>query len=302
VRGDARTTEARIGVVIATRDRRDSLLRTLELLTSLPERPPIVVVDNASGDGTPAAVAAGFPEVELLALERNHGAAARNVGVRHLETPFVAFSDDDSWWDAGALARAAQILESQPALALVAARILVGEERRLDPVSDEMRSAPTPADLPGPRIDGFLACGAVVRAAAFLAAGGFCERFLIGAEEELLTIDLRAAGWELCYADRVVAVHAPQRSGRGNRSRLERRNELWTSWLRRPARRALRETAELALCALRDAAALRAFAGALVGLPWALSERRAPRIPSGSAGRGDVNEEPREKEATCSSA
>jgi GT2 family glycosyltransferase len=269
-------TEPPLGVVIATRDRRDSLLRTLDHLTALPEQPPLVVVDNASRDGSAAAVASRFPEVELLPLERNHGAAARNIGVRHLGTPLVAFSDDDSWWEAGALARAVAILDSQPGVGLLAARILVGDERRLDPVSGQMRSSAARPGLPGPRVDGFLACGAVVRGEAFLAAGGFCERFLIGAEESLLTIDLRAAGWELCYADDVVAVHLPHRSGRRGRGWIERRNALWTSWLRRPARRALRETAELALAAPRDTTALRAHAGALAGLPWALSERRSP--------------------------
>lgn len=269
---------APLGVAIATRDRRDSLLATLERLAALPERPPIVVADNASTDGTTAAVAERFPRVGLLALARNHGAAARNLAARQLETPFVAFSDDDSWWEPGALAAAAAILDRHPEVGLLAARILVGEERRLDTVSAAMAASPTPPGLPGPRIDGFIACGAVVRAEAFLAAGGFCERFLIGAEESLLTIDLGAAGWELCYAERVVAVHAPHRSTRNGRTWRERRNELWTSWLRRPARRALRETAALALAAPRDPTAARALAGALGGLPWAFANRRPPRI------------------------
>jgi GT2 family glycosyltransferase len=296
----ARGTEASLGVVIATRDRRDSLLRTLDHLTALPEQPPLVVVDNASRDGTAAAVATRFPDVELLALERNRGAAARNIGVRHLGTPLVAFSDDDSWWEPGALAHAVATLDSHPGVGLLAARILVGDERRLDPVSGQMGSSPAPPGLPGPRVDGFLACGAIVRGEAFLAAGGFCERFLIGAEESLLTIDLRAAGWELCYAEDVVGVHLPHRSGRRGRGWTERRNELWTAWLRRPARRALRETAELALAAPRDTTALRAFSGALAGLPWALAERRAARIAPRSSGttEGD-HQEP--KEARCSS-
>jgi hypothetical protein len=44
---DPRTT-----VVIMTRDRRAELLRTLDLMTRLPEGVPIIVVDNASSDGT----------------------------------------------------------------------------------------------------------------------------------------------------------------------------------------------------------------------------------------------------------
>jgi GT2 family glycosyltransferase len=267
-----------IGVVIATRDRRDSLLRTLSEIQRLPERPPTVVVDNASADGSAAAVASSFPAVELVELERNRGAFARNLGAARLRTPFVAFSDDDSWWEPGALALAAATLRRHAAVGLLAARILVGEERRLDSVSALM-AGPAPAGLPGPRVDGFLACAAVVRRDAFLAAGGFCERFLIGAEEALLAIDLRAAGWELCYAAEVTAVHEPHRANRGDRPWLRLRNDLWTSWLRLPAGRALGDTAALARAAIRDAAARRALVSAAAGLPWALTARRVP--PSG---------------------
>ncbi|MGD9735547.1 MAG: DUF892 family protein [Solirubrobacterales bacterium] len=289
--GSLSPSPAPVGVAIATRDRRDSLLRTLERLTALPERPPIAVADNASRDGTAAAVAERFPDVRLLVLEQNHGAAARNLAARQLDTPLVAFSDDDSWWEPGALAAAGEIFRRHPGVALVAARILVGEEeRRLDTVSASMGAAPTLPGLPGPRIDGFIACGAVVRAAPFLAAGGFCERFVIGAEEGLLTLDLLAAGWELCYAEEVVAVHAPHRSSRGGRGWLERRNELWTSWLRRPTRRALGDTAALVRAATHDATAARALASALTGLPWAFANRRPPRIAREATGRGEGDE------------
>ncbi len=263
-----------IGVVVATSDRRPSLLRTLDRLAALPEQPPVVVVDNASSDGSADAVAASHPQFELLRLPRNLGAFARNIGATRLRTPFLAFSDDDSWWEPGSLATASQLFHRHPALGLIAARVLVGAERRLDSVSAQMRAGPTADGLPGPRIDGFLACGAAVRRAAFLEAGGFCERFLIGGEEQLLAIDLRAAGWELCYADEVSVVHVPHGGSRGERSWLSRRNALWTSWLRKPIRQALGDTSRAAAEAVRDPLARRAFFVALGGLPWVLSSRR----------------------------
>jgi GT2 family glycosyltransferase len=272
---DERPTDT--GVVIATRDRRRSLLRTLRQLVALPEQPPIVVVDNGSSDGSADAVAASYPSVELLRLPRNIGAFARNLGLARLRTPYVALCDDDSWWEPGSLATASGLFRRHPALGLIAARILVGPERRLDPVSALMREG-TAANLrlPGPRVSGFLACGAAVRRAAFLEAGGFCRRFLIGGEEELLAIDMRAAGWELCYAEEVVAVHLPDPGSRGERSWLCRRNTLWTSWLRMPPRRALKDTVLAAAAATRDPLARRAFLAAMRGLPWALSRRKAP--------------------------
>jgi GT2 family glycosyltransferase len=272
--GEPERRPGEIGVVVATSDRRSSLLRTLDRLAALPERPPVVVVDNASSDGSAEAVTASHPQFELLRLPRNHGAFARNLGVARLRTPFAAFSDDDSWWEPGSLGAASALFRRHPGLGLIAARVLVGPERRLDPVSALMREGPAAPGLPGPRIDGFLACGVAVRRTAFLEAGGFCERFLIGGEEELLAIDMRAAGWELCYADELTAVHLPHGGSRGERSWLSRRNALWTSWLRRPAGQALWDTAGTAAAAVRDPIACRALLSALRGLPWALASRR----------------------------
>ena len=48
----------RVSVVVITRNRREELLRTLRLLRELPERPPVLVVDTASSDGTAEEAAA----------------------------------------------------------------------------------------------------------------------------------------------------------------------------------------------------------------------------------------------------
>src|SRR3954447_26521272 len=151
----------RVGVAIATRERRAGLERALERLLALPERPPVVVADNGSADGTPAPLRARFPQVEVLELGRNRGAAARNAAVAVLGTPYVAFSDDDSWWAPGALARAAALFDAHPRLGLVAARILVGPDERLDPVCIAMEHSPLRADDGGPGrpVLGFVACG-----------------------------------------------------------------------------------------------------------------------------------------------
>jgi glycosyltransferase involved in cell wall biosynthesis len=87
----------RTAVVMITHNRRDEVLRSLGRLTELPERPRVVVVDNGSADGTAAAVAGRFPGVEVLAAGGNLGAAARNLGLRHVAEPYVALCDDDTW-------------------------------------------------------------------------------------------------------------------------------------------------------------------------------------------------------------
>jgi GT2 family glycosyltransferase len=268
---------APVAVIIATRNRGIELLGTLTRLRALQEQPPIVVVDNGSTDGTSELVRAHHPGVQVVGLRGNWGAAARTVGARLVDSPYVAFSDDDSWWAPGALSRAAELLDRHPRLAVLAARVLVGPDQRLDPVCDEMAHSPLPpaTDLPGPSVLGFIACGAVVRRTAFLEVGGFDVRLGVGGEEELLSLDLAARGWGLAYVAQVVAHHhpSPSRDPSGRR-RVQVRNALWSAWLRRPLSGAARQTAHLAALALHQPGARSGIFLALLGLPWVLRERR----------------------------
>jgi GT2 family glycosyltransferase len=269
---------APIGIAVITRDRRGTLLATLERLTRLPQRPPVVVVDNASRDGTARAVRDRFPGVTVVRSPENLGAGARTLAARTLGTAVVAFADDDSWWADDALDRLAAAFAAHPRLAVAAGRVLVGDDARLDPVCARMRASPLGGapELPGPRILGFVACGTAVRRAPFLAAGGFETRLGVGGEETLLCIDLASAGWDLCYLDDVVAHHHPGVAGpRPGREVVQLRNELWTLWLRRPARRALAGTVRVLA---GGGPALPAAAAALRGAAWVARGRR--RIPA----------------------
>ena len=269
-------SRVRTTVVIATRNRRDVLLDTLDRIERLPERPAVVVADNASADGTAATVRRHHPGVQLIELERNIGAGARNAAIRAASTPYVALCDDDSWWAPGALARAEGLLDSRPRLALIAARVLVGPEGRLDPTCAVMARSRLPgADLPGPAVLGSLACGAVVRRSAFLEVGGFEERLGIGGEEELLALELARAGHQLAYVDAVVAHHHPA-LGRdpSERRRVELRNGIWAAWLRRRPASALIRTARLLAPSARDPRAALGAIDALRGAGWVARNRR----------------------------
>jgi len=268
--------DSSVAVVVATRNRRASLVRTLTRLDLLEERPDLVVVDNASSDGTAEAVREAFPAVQVIALSENVGPVARTVGARAVDRPYVAFSDDDSWWSRGALARAAELFDRFPTLGLVAAHVVVGESERDDQTTLAMRESPLRGEdgLPGRPVLGFLACGCVVRRSAFLGVGGFRARFT-GSEETLLAVDLAAAGWQLAYFPDVVAHHDPP----GGEPTAERRrgdawNALWFAWTRRPARTALARTAGLARSGLGDPAVRRAFVDLLRDVREVVRERR----------------------------
>ncbi|MEU0597830.1 glycosyltransferase [Streptomyces sp. NPDC006393] len=270
-------TDPRTTVVVITHNRRPELLRTLDHLARLPEQPEVIVTDNGSTDGTSAAVAHHHPRVRLLRPGRNLGAVGRNLAVRQVRTPYVAFCDDDSWWAPGALSGAADLLDRYAALGSVTARILVEPDGTEDPIVEELRDSPIPGPgwLPGPALGSFLAAATVLRTDAFRRAGGFHPRLWLGGEEELLAADLAADGWWLTYAEQLTIHHHPSVVRDSSRRRRDGiRNTLWFTWLRRPAGPALRRTLHLARTVPRDTASLRAFAAALAALPWVLRERR----------------------------
>ena len=253
-----------VTVVVATRNRAGRLAATMPH-----HRAPVIVVDNASDEPIRPAGA------EVVRLDANHGAAARNIGVQRARTPYVAFADDDSYWAPGSLARAAELFRAHPRAALLTGEVRVGPAGRLDPVSAAMAAAPlgAPPGAAGPSVLGFLACAAVVRRDAFLAAGGFQPRLFVYGEEALLAMDLAAAGWQLSYVPSLLVRHFPEPDGRDprGRRRIETRNRVLTALLRRPP----------AVAARTAAAALRADPAALPGVlrqvPWALRQRR--RLP-----------------------
>ncbi len=268
---------SRVTIVMITHNRREEVLRSLEHLRRLPECPEIVLVDNGSDDGTTTAVGTSDPRVKILKLDENLGAAGRTVGVARASTPYVAFCDDDTWWEPGSLGRAVELFDSHPQLAVMTGRILIGPEQREDPICGELEQSPLPDEpgLPGYPLLGFLAGASIVRRYAFLEAGGFESRFFIGGEEELLAVDLATRGWSLRYVPELVVHHhpSPNRNAVSRRRHLLR-NALWSAWLRRPVGSAFRETVRLLRTSPRDKTALLGLGHALVGLPWVIRERR----------------------------
>ena len=120
-----------------------------------------------------------------------------------------------------------------------------------------------------------MAGASMLRVTAFQEVGGFSERLWLGGEEELLSLDLAAAGWWMCWAEDVI-VHHQASAARDARARriLGVRNTLWTAWLRLPVWDALHRTWAVLLSIPRDAASARAVGLALAGVPWVRTERR----------------------------
>jgi GT2 family glycosyltransferase len=267
--------------VIASRDRCTELIPVIERLLDTTSC-PIILVDNASQDDSVKTAERLIPRsanrLQVVALSDNLGAVGRNVGVAESRTPYVAFCDDDSWWDPDATSIAEALFGEHPTVALLAGRTEVWPERRDDPLVAMLAASPLGRDpaLPGPSILGFLACSAMVRKVAFEGVGGFSPLLHFRGEERLLSWDLAANGWDLCFCPELIAHHQPSRvrptSSEQNARSL--RNDVLTTWLRRPLPQCTGAAARLARAAVSDVAHAKAFGEAMRLLPKVVRERR----------------------------
>jgi GT2 family glycosyltransferase len=206
--------------------------------------------------------------------------------VERAATPYVAFCDDDTWWDPGDLASAADVFDANPRLALATARVVVEPEGVEDPTCGLMAASPLPRDegQPGPVLLGFLAGASIVRREAFREVGGFDPCVNLGGEEEWLAVELASRGWWLCYLPGLTVHHhpSPLRDTAGRRSQGVR-NALWFLWLRRPAPVAVVRTWQVLRSSPMDRYTLRGLAAALAGFPRLVSRRRVvpPHVERG---------------------
>lgn len=234
-----------MSVVIITRNRVKELANTLDHLFQMPVTVPVIVVDNNSTDGTLQMIRAQFPQVQLLPLKTNQGALARNVGAAAANTPYIAFCDDDSWWEGDSLVRAIKYFQKYPKVGVITGRILVKKQRKLDPTSAIQSISPlTPRiPMPGPVILSFLGCALIVRKKAYMQAGGYSKLLYFSGEEELLAYDIAASGWGMTYCDDIVGCHFPSKTrDLPRRYRLGSRNKVLRAWLRRPLSQAIKKT------------------------------------------------------------
>jgi GT2 family glycosyltransferase len=180
----------------------------------------------------------------LICAKHNLGAAARNIGVAYVHTPYVAFCDDDTHWEPDAVNRAVHLLDAAPDVAVLSAHVEVGATRETYPLCVHMEHSPLAREhLSGPQLLGFMAGACVMRTRAFYDVGGYWPPLFLGGEEALMALDLADRGWRIIYADDVIARHfpAPCHDSRQRQYRFIR-NAIWVAWMRRPVRAAWRET------------------------------------------------------------
>jgi N-acetylglucosaminyl-diphospho-decaprenol L-rhamnosyltransferase len=227
-----RTPVGSIAVVVVSFNTRDRLDACLESV--LDERPSsVVVVDNASTDGSADSVRTRHPDVLLQANTVNVGyGAAANRGVAACAEPYVVLLNADTRLREGALAALGAELDEHESVAVVAPRLLNEDGTiqgscfqfpaplettlrttflgsvvdRIPRLRHRYRYAYSP-DAPQ-RVPWALGAALAIRREAFTTAGGFDESFFLYSEEVDLCYRLAVSGWETRFTPSAEVVHA----------------------------------------------------------------------------------------------
>jgi hypothetical protein len=208
----------KVRVVIPTLDGRERLLRALDSLRGQVAPEEIVVVDNASSDGTAEAVATAHPGVGVLRNERNLGfGAAINRAALELEGDVLVLVNNDVVCEAGFVERIVEPF-ADTSVGMVAGVLLQSAAPdRVDSAGIELdvtlgswdhlwnRSA---SALAGARVPvGPCGGAAAYRLPAFQELGGFDEELFAYWEDVDLALRFHEAGWRCVLAPGARALH-----------------------------------------------------------------------------------------------
>jgi GT2 family glycosyltransferase len=261
----------KLSYVIVTRNRRDSLLATLAKLetnTRVPRRSwEAIVVDNASDDGSPEAVAKKFRSARIICLSENEGMPGRNHGFKKARGRYVCLIDDDSYPTGEAIPKSLAHLDDHPQTAAVVGRVVLPD-----------------GGLEGPALPSVLLGGAsVVRKSVLDATGGFSPEFFRQAEEYDLSFRILRLGHRIERFEDVVFRHEKVAGGRSSAlvHRMDLRNNLILveRFIPRPLRRAYRHDWAMRYLALarQDGHGDAAKSAMFEALVWARRERSVGR-------------------------
>ena len=232
----------RVLILVLSFDKRELLLQCLASVRLQRYAPrQVLVVDNASTDGSQEAIRREFPDFELLANPENLGAiSGRNLGVaqaslgRHFD--YILFLDDDAQTSPDAVEKLVDALERDPSAGLACGKTYLefGDDRLMAAGARVRFHLASAADRgAGQRDRGQYdrseyvdACGAfalMVRAQLFERLGGFDPVFNpYGFEDFDLCLRARAMGFRTLYVADAEFAHAGTRFGRDPKPDYER--------------------------------------------------------------------------------
>jgi GT2 family glycosyltransferase len=240
-------TALRLSLCILCHDRPADLLDALASATGFDE---VVVCDMASTPPLPAP-----PAVEFLRSEENLGVAlGRNLLAGQATGDVIVFLDDDATFASRTAVDDIRAAFGRDESTVAVAFRVERADGHVESSEFPFRGAPRP--LPRCECSYFVGCGVAIRRDAFLAAGGFDDRYGYSTEELDLSFSLLHNGGVLRYEPAITVVHRPSPRGRApapNIPALRLRNRLLLARRHLPAGVAVVHAAAWGLRTLREA-------------------------------------------------
>ncbi|RNC82588.1 MAG: glycosyltransferase [Phycisphaera sp.] len=190
-----------LSIIILTRDRIDQLLHTLKMLREdeTGKDCEIVVVDNASTDGTPTRLQREFPDVNVVPTGSNLGVEGFNRGVAASSGDAVLILDDDAWPDEDALTGVIDTLARRPDIAGVMMH-------RQHPRTGDHEWPFSRIDTRTPRWPD-MGSGNVIRRSVWDEVGGYEQGYFLYRNDTDLALKLLAAGHEVVFTPEFKVWH-----------------------------------------------------------------------------------------------
>jgi len=237
---------ALIAVIVVNYNAGSMLLRCLETIRSQTIRPKqVIVVDNASQDGSILAAETRFPEFDFIKLEKNIGfAAANNLAIHRTDGCYwIALLNPDAFAAPDWLERMLHASVSYPEYHFFGARMLMDDDHtKLDGVGDiyhavglpwRMGHGKTAAGQFVNPMEIFSPCAAAAlyRRDDLIMIGGFDEDFFCYVEDVDVGFRLRLMGLRCLYVPDAIVFHKGS-ALTGRRSNFAvyhgQRNLIWT--------------------------------------------------------------------------
>lgn len=179
----------------------------------------IIVVDNASSDGSADLVAAAYPQARLIHSRENLGfGGANNLAAAHAQGEYLAFLNQDTVVTTGWLEALIHALEQTPQAGLSTPQILLLDQPdQVNAAGNEMhltgltlcRGLYDPAEQwqQPDRVTAVSGAAFVMRRSLFIALGGFDADFFMYFEDTDLSLRARLLGYDCRYVPQAVVYH-----------------------------------------------------------------------------------------------
>jgi len=183
------------------------------------DRVELLVVDNASGDGSAARIREAVPGVTVIESEVNRGfAGGCNLGAARAGGEFLAFINNDARPAPSWIAAAVEVFDQELDVAVVASKVLDWDGERIDFVDGSLTWYGMGYKRECEQLDTgefevakdvLFATGAAmfVRASVYRAVEGFDDRYFMFYEDVDLGWRLNLLGWRVRYVPGSVAYH-----------------------------------------------------------------------------------------------